>query len=327
MRRVLKFLFMLFILQIKADNPTSIIKPHDGPDPGYIIAESDTGLGNRLRVLAAYMHIGEARFEGAHLAFIWDINAACPSHFLEIFQPIQNVMFATNSSRYVLDKHAKIVYENSNAILEWILRMNHIPRNKFGQPTWGQIEYNQYKKFRPTPKIMSRITDFVTKFNICNSNAMHIRMTDLAADMKKKKKHVNLQAYFDHVDSLPAAETVYLMTDNAETQKKFIDKYGNKKILVYENISPILSTLDGKTFNSVSELMAEGTTDETIATMTKSDTNIPSDIRHTTLEHTLIDVLIAAHAKEFKPAIYSSLSDVVKIFKNIGRNEFGWCKS
>ena len=167
----------------------------------------------------------------------------------------------------------------------------------------------------------------MSSFNICNSNAMHIRMTDLAADMKKKKKHVNLQAYFDHVDSLPAAETVYLMTDNAETQKKFIDKYGNKKILVYENISPILSTLDGKTFNSVSELMAEGTTDETIATMTKSDTNIPSDIRHTTLEHTLIDVLIAAHAKEFKPAIYSSLSDVVKIFKNIGRNEFGWCKS
>ncbi len=59
-----------------ADNPTSIVPPLPGADPGYIIAESDSGLGNRLRVMAAYMYIAEYKFEGAHLVFIWDKNEA-----------------------------------------------------------------------------------------------------------------------------------------------------------------------------------------------------------------------------------------------------------
>ncbi len=139
------FLYLaLLALGAFGDNPTAIVKPYDGPDPGYILAESDSGLSNRLRVLAAYMHIGEYKFGGAHLAFVWDVNSACPAHFLEIFQPIQNVIFATNSSRYVLDKHAKIVYENSWAVLPWTLAQNDIPKNKFGLPTWGQIEHHQY---------------------------------------------------------------------------------------------------------------------------------------------------------------------------------------
>lgn len=295
-------LMLLFMASIVADNPTAIVQPYDGPDPGYIVAESDTGLGNRLRVMAAYMHVGEARFEGAHLVFVWDINPACPAHFLEIFQPIQNVIFATNSSRYVLDKGAKIVYENSNAVLDWTLRMNHIPKNRFGSPTWGQIEYDMYRRFRPTAAVMAKVEHFVHEHRICDCVAMHIRLTDLAEDMKKKNKHVNVQSYLDYVDSLPADRIVYLMTDNAATQRLFLDKYGPKRILVHRNIiSPV---------NSSSTIVSE---------------SMPADIRHTTLEHTLVDVLIAAHAKEFKPAMYSSLSDVVKLFHSIGRQDWKWC--
>jgi len=106
----LVLLLLLACTLTAADNPTAIVQPYSGLDPGYIVAESDTGLGNRLRVLAAYMHVGAARYEGAHLVFVWDVTPACPAHFLEIFQPIQNVIFATNSSRYVLDKGAKVVY-------------------------------------------------------------------------------------------------------------------------------------------------------------------------------------------------------------------------
>ena len=56
-----------------------------------------------------------------------------------------------------------------------------------------------------------------------------------------------------------------------------------------------------------------------------SSVGIPEDYRFTTLEHTLIDVLIAAHAKSFKAAMFSSLSDLVSIFANIGRKDLGWC--
>ena len=44
---------------ISSDNPTAIVPPMNISDPGYLLAESDGGLGNRLRVLAAYMYIGK----------------------------------------------------------------------------------------------------------------------------------------------------------------------------------------------------------------------------------------------------------------------------
>jgi hypothetical protein len=322
------FIFLVALLlistQVVGDNPTAIVQPYDGPDPGYIVAESDTGLGNRLRVLAAYMHVGKARFDGAHLVFVWDVNPACPSHFLELFQPIQNVVFATNSSRYVLDKGAKIVYENSNAIFDWTMRMNHIPRNRFGFPTWGQIEYDMYKKYKPTPAVMTKVTAFVKEYNICECTAMHIRLTDLAADMKKKNKQVNVQSYIDYVDSRPADEKIYLMTDNAETQQMFTEKYGPSRILVHNKISSHLRVFDTNALpgaSTMSNITSLSEVDDAVG----RPRDLPADTRHTTLEHTLIDVLIAAHTKEFKPAIFSSLSDVVKLFHTIGRNEWKWC--
>ena len=59
---------LLLIRLVESDNPTAIVAPYSGTDPGYILAESDGGLSNRLRVLAAYMYIAEAKYEGAHLA-------------------------------------------------------------------------------------------------------------------------------------------------------------------------------------------------------------------------------------------------------------------
>ena len=52
----------------------------------------------------------------------------------------------------------------------------------------------------------------------------------------------------------------------------------------------------------------------------------PVDYRHTTLEHTIIDVLIAAHTKHFKPSLYSSLSDLVRNYHAIGKHDWNWRK-
>lgn len=324
-------IYLLLISPLCADNPTAIVKPYAGPDPGYILAESDSGLSNRLRVLAAYMWVGEARFDGAHTVFVWDVNSACTGHFLEVFQPIEKVVFATNSSRYVLDKGAKIVYENSWAVFHWTLQQNGIPRNKFGQPTWGQIEYSMHSKFFPTEAVMAKVVEFVKANHICDSSAMHIRLTDMSQHMRKKKKAVNLASYFEFVESRPKGEKVYLLTDNAETQQTFLDKYGPEKILVYQRIltgqrtfdpRANLQTLSSKpVFNSSSDTNSVETAVKPGAIMTQ----LPSDHRHTSLEHTLIDILIAAHSKEFKPGIFSSLSDLVSMFKQIGRKDRGWC--
>ena len=68
---------------------------------GYILAESNGGLSNRLRVLASYIHVGQANYAGAHLVFIWDVNQACPGHFLEVFKPIPGNYFFNQITIYL----------------------------------------------------------------------------------------------------------------------------------------------------------------------------------------------------------------------------------
>lgn len=43
----------------------------------YALAESSGELADRLRVLAAYMHVAEYKYN-ARLAFIWEVNEHCP---------------------------------------------------------------------------------------------------------------------------------------------------------------------------------------------------------------------------------------------------------
>ena len=328
-----------------SDNPTAIVQPYAGPDPGYILAESDGGLSNRLRVLAAYMFIAESKFDGAHLIFVWDVNEACPGHFLQIFEPVPHVVFATNSSRYVVDKRAKIVYENSWAVFAWTLSMNNIPKSKFGQPSWTQIEYNMYSRYAPTREVMNKVKKFVKTHNICQASAMHLRMTDLSQHLAKKHKVVNINSYFEFVDSRPKDEPVYILTDNPDSQKMFLDKYGPQKILVYSVIPPkeqqelvVLNTyhatnatgdarrqLLGKRAGAGAGAGAGGGGGGGQADVSGGKSRLPDDHRFTSIEHTLIDVLIAAHARTFKPGIYSSLSDLVHMFARIGKKDRGWC--
>ncbi len=140
---------------------------------------------------------------------------------------------------------------------------------------------------------------------------------------------MNLQAYFDYVESRPTNESVYLLTDNPETQRLFLDKYGKDKILVYTEISHI----NGSS-SSVSSSVSSGFEGNRHhhrrhhhrhSKLHSNHTQLAEDFRYTTIEHTLIDILIAAHSADFKPAIYSSLSDLVRTFSNIGRNERGFC--
>eukprot|EP01038_Epipyxis_sp_PR26KG_P011993 gene11993-16056_t len=299
------------MMKINGNNPSSIVPPLAGNDPGYIIAESDGGLSNRLRVLAAYMHIGEFKYDGAHLVFIWDINNACPGHFLSLFQPIQTVIFATNSSRYVLDKHAKICYENSYAVFPWIMSQNHIPKNKPGYLSWNQIEYNMYSKFKPNKDILTKVINYVNKYNICNSSAIHIRMTDFDRQLNKNKK-LNYHHYFRFIESRPSEEKIFLLTDNPTTQELFLSKY-KTRILTYEPIIPIEKQKIIITNNN-NELKGN-----------HHNFTAPEEYRFTSLEHTLIDVLIASHARIFKPSQFSSLSELVKMFEMIGKKDRGWC--
>ena len=299
---------------VQADNPSSIIQPYDGPDPGYILAESNGGFANRLRVLASYMYVGDFKFGGAHLVFIWDTNPACPGHFLSVFEPIDKVIFATNSSRYVLDKKAKIVYENSYAVMHWILIQNEIPKNRHGFPSWREIEYNMYSKFFPVKEILQKVKAFVVQHGICNSSAMHLRTTDLDQVLGERKR-LNLKAFVRFVEGRPHGEKVFVLTDHPDVQRFFLDKFGAQKVIFYALI-PVEQQKD-RALPSLSTPFQQNSS---------STPPLPPEHRFTSLEHTLIDVLIAAHAKVFKPSPFSSLSELVKMFEHIGKKDRGWCK-
>jgi len=269
--------------------------------------------------MAAYMWIAQTKFDGAHLAFVWDINAACPGHFLEIFMPISGVMFLTNISRYVLDKQAKINYENSNAVFGWIMRMNNIPKSRHGFPTWNEIEYKMYSRYFAKPRIMQTVETYVQQYNICRSSAMHIRTTDMQKSLESKhRRTTNMEAYFHFVESRPVDEPVYLLTDSPQTQATFLNRYGPQKILVY-------AVIPNATTSSVSPPPTP-TESSSVVTSSSSSVLLPTDFRYTTLEHTLVDILIAGHSREFKGSPFSSLTELVKMFGDIGRRDRGWCR-
>jgi hypothetical protein len=123
------------------------------------------------------------------------------------------------------------------------------------------------------------------------------------------------------------------MTDNPMTQQRFIDKYKHR-IKVYNNISttslvnkPINITTSPSGIKSIQDssiIVLNQTLDEYASPL--SNSVLPIDYRYTTIEHALMDVLIASHAKNFHPAGYSSMSDFTKIMRIMHRWDYCDCQ-
>ena len=124
------------------------------------------------------------------------------------------------------------------------------------------------------------------------------------------------------------------MTDNPMTQQRFIDKYKHR-IKVYNSISttslvnkPINITTSPSGIKSIPQdssiIVLNQTLDEYASPL--SNSVLPIDYRYTTIEHALMDVLIASHAKNFHPAGYSSMSDFTKIMRIMHRWDYCDCE-
>lgn len=288
------------------------------PDPGYIIIESTYGLSNRLRVLLAYSYVVQVRFGGATIVCIWDVNEACPGHFLSLFDPIPNVIFATNSTKWVFDKHARAIYPDTYSTLQYVMRMHQIPRQRnkmYNNPRWGEIEYMVYSQLFPRKELMFKAIDFVLQHDMCNASAMHIRRTEMSGGWQKTVYNCMM-----YVQSRPADEPVFLLTDHPSMQTMFIEKYGPQKILIYDWINTSINQLPIQ-INKPQDIS------DSIRNHSQGLTPAVQDYRFTTLEQTLIEVLIAAHARDFRPTLHSSLSELVGMLKRIGVADRGWCSS
>lgn len=269
----------------------------------------DAGFCNRLRALAAFMFVAEKNYNGAHVGFIWDINEACPGHFLEVFEPINTVFFAQNYSRGVLSSAAVKTYKSTTDPLPFIFQKNGIHARAMGYRNLGPIERALYSQFVPNSEVYSIVSDFVKMYDLCTAVAMHVRMTDLNKRLVAEKKNTALEDYFRYVERLPASQPVFLMTDNPDTQQLFLSKYGSKKVIVYKK-------LVGATVDGVSIPIARNAVNTTGTP--------PEERRFTTIKHFVIELLIAAHTLQVRQSKYSSASEAILIFKHVFKNR-GLC--
>jgi hypothetical protein len=185
-------LFVVIIIHLFYINILPTIASDQGT--GYIVAESDGGLSNRLRVLISHMYLAEILHNKAHLLFIWDVNEACPGHFLESFKPIPSVTFATSSLQ--IDQHqtinpilnnstVAINTANSNSTQHILLRnaLKVYPKSRDGfeqtmlnydvnvivkKFKWWKIQLRLWEHIVSTREIERKVEDYVALHHICN---------------------------------------------------------------------------------------------------------------------------------------------------------------
>jgi hypothetical protein len=109
------------------------------------------------------------------------------------------------------------------------------------------------------------------------------------------KKRMAIETYHRFISNRPEGERIFLMTDNPDGQREFVESYGkNNRVVVYDIIRhppPPVNTTNGNA-SALSE-----------------------EFRFTTLKHTVIDIIIAAHAPTFKGSPFSSASELVNMYR------------
>lgn len=283
----------------------------------YIICESDGGLSNRLRVLVTHIVLAKYIHNNARLVMVWEVNDACPGHFLQVFNPVHGVTFIDSSAKPLFAQHAVHVYNNSRDGLEKTLLENYKWfYRRYRKQLW-QIEVDAWAKIYPTRELMGKVTAFTREHNVCNMNAMHVRRTDLEYELNPKRRSGILffQRFMERQDP---NDRYFLMTDNRQSQIEFFERFGSNKILVYRNISSKDEQLPIAV--AMRSPVSTATGGDVLA---KMNATLPLDHRFTTLEHAVMDVYIAAHAKRFHPTPFSSVSDYVRMVKHLYRDN--WC--
>lgn len=170
-----------------------------------------SGLSNRLRTILPLHHLNNK------INVWWSKDRECNGHFLEAFQPIENINF--------------------------ISFVNAIPPDFIGQKTFDKIighndpelEKQCYSLLKLKPDIQDTVDTFIKDHNIINGIALHVRRTDFVKDVTKVGLYKEDSDYYKYIDSFPMNTPVFLATDNSKTQKQYMDRYPN--IVVHKIIN------------------------------------------------------------------------------------------
>jgi len=168
---------------------------------------NDRAAGFCDRFVHLFVLLDIARQNQKSLHCFWRKNYACRGHFLDVFEPIEDVIF-----------------------LNYPLNIT-----KFKKVPWKNIyKINFWKDLVLKKSIEKEIYDF-KKFLNFDYIAVHVRRTD-KMDPKLKIKNVTTdEQFFKFIDDNKKNKKIFLATDNSDTQKNFKKRYGND-LVFYSNI-------------------------------------------------------------------------------------------
>ena len=250
----------------------------------FIMTKSDGGLSNRIQVMTSTMYLSQKKHQNCSILMLWNANKHCNGYFYDFFQPIINFHFINESQyEYLLPFSIANYVKYKAASFRNILQHYGI---KF-QSTLitNRVEKSIVLAFRPVQHLYDQIKLFVKYHSICNISGVHVRRTDLVTSLRSQNKShmlTNDEVFYEFINKRPILEKVFLMTDNDETQRKYINHFGTNKIIIYKNIQSSVNTFE---------------------------------LRHTSLSQAVTEIFIMAHTKLFRGTGMSSMSRFIRQLK------------
>lgn len=210
------------------------------------------GLCNRLRVIFSYYKYCEQN--NLLLNIVWESDKASPFKFEDYFLLPDNCTITENGSNIAINHEGYYHYSG----------VNH--------------DRTMYDKLYLQPSVRSMVMDYIS--SMPSYSAVHIRKTDLLRLLATKNIRPTDDYEYDKFIN-QTDQHIYLATDNAETQTKYKNKFGNK-IIYYKDIAESKDIF----------------------------------LRQTSTLHSIIDLYLCINANQFLGTYYSSFTDLINIMRD-----------
>ena len=261
------------------------------------------GLCNRMfniAVAVAALDEDESNGLAPVLAVSWVRREACPVDFLELFKPCDRLRLISNTQFSELVRHKAV------PVVGAAVKLSHT-----GRP--NQLDRLLQSLFSPIPEIEGEIERFAAAAEVATCIGLHVRRTDHVNVAKSHKRGLTSDEDFDAFVAARRLEAptqrFFLATDNAQTQQRFVDRWGEAVIVFYRRIGADAGTAGSQGSHGLQEAVDLQRQDGGKAR------------RHTSMVHAVVDLWLLSRCRELYGSNASSYTDFARCMSSAGSTE------